>query len=167
MIYGYILRLDREVARWERVAAVLLLAITVCIVILQIFFRYVLNDSLSWSEEAARYLFIWAAVLGFSSSIEARRLFSFDMVATMLPPAGKLVCRALYGVAVVVFVWALVVHGGYLASITMNQSSPAMNMPMSIAYAALPVGGVLMTLHFVAALSSPLVTHAAHETIEK
>jgi len=148
-------------------AAVMLLAVTVCIVILQIFFRYVLNDSLSWSEEAARYLFIWAAVLGFSSSIEARRLFSFDMVATMLPPAGKLVCRALYGVAVVVFLWALVVHGGYLASMTINQSSPAMNMPMSIAYTALPVGGVLMALHFVAALISPVFAPSAHEITEK
>src|SRR6185503_8800510 len=78
---------DGTVARVERGVAVALLAITVALVILQVFFRYVLNSSLSWSEEAARYLFIWAAVLGFSSSVEAQRLFRFDMVAQRLPPA--------------------------------------------------------------------------------
>ena len=85
-------KLDAAVARAERGVAVALLAVTVTLVILQVFFRYVLNSSLSWSEEAARYLFIWAAVLGFSSSVEAQRLFRFDMVAQRLPPAGAAVC---------------------------------------------------------------------------
>ncbi len=65
------------------------------------FFRYVLNSSLSWSEEAARYLFIWSAVLGFSSSVEAQRLFRFDMVARRLPPLSARLCAGLYGAAAV------------------------------------------------------------------
>ena len=147
--------LDVRVARWERGAAVALLAVTVVIVILQVFFRYVLNSSLSWSEEAARYLFIWAALLGFSSSVEAGRLFSFDMLAARLPPAGRRLCAALFALAAVAFLWALVVHGGSLVAKTMSQSSPAMGMPMAIAYAALPVGGVLIALHFLARLGAP------------
>lgn len=142
-------------ARWERGAAVALLAVTVVIVILQVFFRYVLNSSLSWSEEAARYLFIWAALLGFSSSVEAGRLFSFEMLAARLPPAGRRLCAALFALAAVAFVWALVVHGGSLAAKTISQSSPAMSMPMAFAYAALPVGGVLIALHFLARLGAP------------
>ena len=147
--------LDARVARCERGTAVALLAVTVVIVILQVFFRYVLNSSLSWSEEAARYLFIWAALLGFSSSVEAGRLFSFEMLAAKLPPAGRQVCAALFALAAVAFLWALVVHGISLAVRTMSQSSPAMGMPMAIAYAALPVGGVLIALHFLARLGTP------------
>ena len=78
--------IDRVVARWERGAAVALLAVTVVIVVLQVFFRYVLNSSLSWSEEAARYLFIWAALLGFSSCVEARRQ-PYDFQETPPSPA--------------------------------------------------------------------------------
>lgn len=152
--------IDRVVARWERAIAVALLAFTVAIVVLQVFFRYVLNDSLGWSEEAARYLFIWAAVLGFSSSVEARRLFSFDMIAVALPPAGRRVCSALFVIAAAVFLWVLAVDGGLLVARTMQQTSPAIGLPIGVAYAALPVGGVLIALHLLAAFGTPAPTGA-------
>lgn len=147
--------IDAALARWERGAAVTLLAVTVTIVVLQVFFRYVLNSSLSWSEEAARYLFIWAALLGFSSSVEARRLFSFEMIAAHLPPAGRRACGLLFAIAAVAFLWVLVVHGGVLVARTMTQTSPAIGVPMAAAYAALPVGGVLIAIHLLAALGAP------------
>lgn len=159
--------IDAVVARWERGVAVALLAIVVTIVVLQVFFRYVLNDSLSWSEEAARYLFIWAAVLGFSSCVEARRLFSFEMIATALPAAGRRVCKALFAIAAAVFVWVLIADGGALAARTMSQTSPAIGLPMAAAYAALPVGGVLIALHLLAALGASAASsdssHTPHE----
>ena len=124
------------------------------IVVLQVFFRYVLNSSLSWSEEAARYLVIWAALLGFSSSVEARRLFSFEMLVARMSRRGKRVCAVLNVIAAVAFLWVLVVDGAGLVAMTASQSSPAIGMPMAIAYAALPVGGILVALHFLAALGA-------------
>jgi TRAP-type C4-dicarboxylate transport system permease small subunit len=145
---------DTAVARVERVAAVSLLTATVTLVILQVFFRYVLNSSLSWSEEAARYLFIWSAVLGFSSSVHARRLFSFDMVARRLDARGRAACAVLFVIAAAGFLWALIVSGGALVAGTVTQSSPAMNLPMAVPYAALPLGGVLIALHLLAAMGA-------------
>jgi len=146
---------DRVVARCERGTAVGLLAVTVVLVIMQVFFRYVLNSSLSWTEEAARYLFIWAAVLGFSSSVEAGRLFRFEMIAAHLPRAGRRVCQALFAIAAAAFIWALVVNGSALVAGTLSQTSPAIGIPMALPYAALPVGGLLVALHFIAALGTP------------
>lgn len=156
-------QLDAAVARAERGVAVTLLAVTVTLVILQVFFRYVLNSSLSWSEEAARYLFIWAAVLGFSSSVEAQRLFRFDMMAQRLPPAAAAVCVGLYTLATVGFLWALIVSGGALVAGTMSQTSPAIRLPMALPYAALPVGGVLIGLHFLASLGGASLGGGAAE----
>ena len=155
---------DTTVARLERGVAVALLAVTVALVILQVFFRYVLNSSLSWSEEAARYLFIWSAVLGFSSSVHARRLFSFDMVARRLDARGRAACAVLFVIAAAGFLWALVVSGGALVAGTVTQSSPAMNLPMAVPYAALPVGGLLIALHFLAAVGTP-PTAAPHDPV--
>lgn len=153
-------RLDAAVARAERGVAVALLGVAVALVIFQVFFRYVLNNSLSWSEEAARYLFIWAAVLGFSSAVETGRLFRFDMVAECLPAGGAAVCTGLYAVAAVGFLWALIVSGGALVAGTASQTSPAMRLPMALPYAALPVGGVLIGLHFLARMGSGDPGHA-------
>ena len=38
------------------------------VIILQVIFRYVLNHSLFWSEELARYLLVWLTFLGASSA---------------------------------------------------------------------------------------------------
>ena len=116
---------DRTVARGERGAAVALLAITVVLVVLQVFFRYVLNSSLSWSEEAARYLFIWAAVLGFSSSMEARRLFSFEMLFARLSARGRRICLALFALAAAGFLWALIVNGSVVTTTAISLKCPA------------------------------------------
>lgn len=56
-----------RVNQWVGKAAVMLaaalLAAMVVMVIAQVFFRYVLNDSLGWTEELAKYLMVWVACL--------------------------------------------------------------------------------------------------------
>jgi len=59
---------------------------------------------------------------------------------------------ALYALATVGFLWALIVSGGALVAGTVSQTSPAIRLPMALPYAALPVGGVLIGLHFLASL---------------
>lgn len=51
------------VSRWAVNLAALLLAAMVIIILSQVFFRYVLNDSLSWSEELAKFMMVWVACL--------------------------------------------------------------------------------------------------------
>jgi TRAP-type C4-dicarboxylate transport system permease small subunit len=84
--------------------------------------------------------------------VEARRLFRFDMVAQRLPAGGAAACVGLYVLATVVFLWALIVSGSALVAGTVSQTSPAIRLPMALPYAALPVGGVLIALHFLASL---------------
>jgi TRAP-type C4-dicarboxylate transport system permease small subunit len=142
-------RLDGAVAGIERAAAVALLAAAVVVVLLQVFFRHVLNSSFSWAEEAARYLFVWASLLGFSSVVEARGLFGFELVYARLVPRARLACRLLFALAVLGFLWALVVGGLQLAVQAASQRSPAMGLPMALPYAALPLGGLGTALHFL------------------
>jgi len=154
--------LDEALARLERVIAVLLLVSTVVVVMLQVFFRFVLDDSLSWSEESARFMFIWSAILGFSSSVHARRLFSFDMLFGRLSARGRRVCGAVYTLAAAGFVWVLVVDGARLVERTTSQFSAAIGVPMAWPYAALPVGGVLVAIHLLVQLLAPAGEQGGH-----
>ena len=42
-----------------RVIAIIALAVMVCLILGQVFFRYVLNDAPNWTEEAARFGMLW------------------------------------------------------------------------------------------------------------
>ena len=51
---------------FEEKFLMLQLAIAVTVIFIQVVMRYIFNSSLSWSEELARYLYIWQGWLGIS-----------------------------------------------------------------------------------------------------
>ena len=52
-------RINSGVLAVGKTISILALAIMVCLILGQVFFRYVMNDALNWSEEAARFGMIW------------------------------------------------------------------------------------------------------------
>ena len=64
-----------KIIRWldDNLEEALLIALLVTMTLLmglQVFSRYILNASLSWSEELTRYLFIWSGFLSISYCIK-------------------------------------------------------------------------------------------------
>ena len=72
----------------EKIICVTCLALMSVIIVAQVFFRYVLKNSISWSEEIARYLFIWLIYIGISYGVKMDRHISVDAVCAMLPAEG-------------------------------------------------------------------------------
>ncbi len=67
----------------------------VCI-LLQVFFRYMLNNALPWPEEAARFLMLWMTGLIAPSAYRRGGFVSIDMLTMMLPrPAAGLLSLGL------------------------------------------------------------------------
>jgi TRAP-type transport system small permease protein len=64
----------------------------VAIILVQVFFRYVLNDALAWPEEAARFLMLWMTGLMAPSAFRRGGLVSIEMLVRFLPrgPAAAL-----------------------------------------------------------------------------
>ena len=67
-------------------------ALMVVIIILQVFFRYVLNDALAWPEEAARFLMLWMTGLMAPTAFRRGGFVSIEMLVRFLPrgPAAAL-----------------------------------------------------------------------------
>lgn len=66
------------------------LAMMVLVILLQIFFRYVLNNALPWPEEAARALMIWMMALVAPSAYRHAGFVSIDMLPDLLPRPARL-----------------------------------------------------------------------------
>ncbi len=61
------------------------LSVSVFVVILQVFFRYVLKDPIGWSEQISRMLFIWMVMLGIPVLFNRNNVMQFDLISTSLP----------------------------------------------------------------------------------
>lgn len=128
------------------VVSVALLAMIV-VVFLQTFCRFVIFRSLSWSEELSRYLFVAVIVLGVNLAITNHLFVRIEIIDNYIKGKGvqiMILIRKFIAIFVnVVFVYSsyqLILIGGY-------QTSPAMQIPMSLLYSIILIG---FTLNVVA-----------------
>jgi TRAP-type transport system small permease protein len=142
-------KVDELIAKGEAAALILIASVMTIVVFLQVLFRYVLAQPLHWSEEIARYLFVWLSIVGAALGLQKRGHFGLDLFYRMLPEKGRKlmgwVIHLLIGTVVVV----ILTQGITLVQKTSLQESPAMGISMGWAYAALPVGAALMAIHLL------------------
>ena len=122
---------------------IVLTAVMVASMCAQVFWRYVLNDSLIWPEEVSRYAFIWVSCLGMSVGARRGDLIAIDVLWAGRPKRVRLfisiVARVLTIPLLIVFAW----EGCVLINVVAGQRAAATNVPVWWIYLALPVSSVL------------------------
>ena len=116
------------------------------IIILQVFLRYVVKASLPWSEELARYLMVWIGMMGASLAMSEGRHVGVTVFVDWARGAAKKILMAVALLLVLGFLWLMLTQGIVLVSNIWLQRSPAMNLPMVIPYAAVPLGALFMII---------------------
>ncbi|HWR40654.1 MAG TPA: TRAP transporter large permease subunit [Patescibacteria group bacterium] len=118
-------------------------------VFMQVIFRYVLKMPLSWSEELARYAFMWTTFLGASVALRQNSLPSITLGLKLFPVKIRpYLYLVTYGLSLL-FCYHLVVEGTKIAIAVWPDKSPGLDFTMSWAYAALPAGGLFMLIHIL------------------
>ena len=143
-------RIDRAVGAVERwVLGALVVAMTVT-TFLQVVCRYALNSPLVWSEELARYLFVWISLVGAGAAVRTGGHYGLDLLFLKLP--APLRAKVAGGISAVVAVFAatLLVVGVQETATASVQMASSLPVRMHWAYAAIPVGAVLMLWHLAA-----------------
>lgn len=139
---------NHMVAVAARTVAALLLVIMTAIVLLQVFFRYGLNNSLSWTEELAKIMMVWMAFLVAPWALRQGVNVSIDMFVDALPRRLRL---GLEVVLQLLILWIIGVF--FLESLDFWQRGAAivaatMPVPMIYFYSVVPFG--FAALFFVA-----------------
>ena len=135
----------------EKMICTVTLALMSAIIVAQVFFRYVLNNSLSWSEELARYLFIWTIYIGISYGVKMDKHVAVDAVYSYMPKGVKKYYAMIAYTLFLLFAVAIVYYGVTVVGmqISSGQVSPAMGLPMQYVYVAPVVGMVLTVIRLV------------------
>lgn len=142
-------KLDNALLAVLRTGVALIMAVTTVCVILQVYFRYVLNAPLPWSEELARYAMVWGAFIGGPLAIRTGMNVGITFVTDRLPPALQRAALVINSLVVIVFLAGMVVYGHEFANFFAFQRSPVMRVPMRWIYIAIPISaalGILQTI---------------------
>jgi TRAP-type C4-dicarboxylate transport system permease small subunit len=137
---------DRLVAGVEAGAIVVLVCLLTAITFAQVAARYVLGDPLIWSEEAARYLFVWVSMIGAALAIREGGHFGLDLLIRRAP-ALKPVLGPVVTVVTSAFLVILLKTGIDETNLAAMQFAMTFPMRMQWAYLALPIGAGLMLFH--------------------
>jgi TRAP-type C4-dicarboxylate transport system permease small subunit len=143
--------MKRIIEHFEEYLLIGSLMFSVALVFMQVVMRYVFQNSLSWSEELARYLFLWQIWLGASYAAKEGRHLRIEIVQEFLSVKGKIWFECF-----VTFIWfAFCVFLACKSSeltyklFARMQVSPAMRIPIGFAYASVPAGTALMGLRLM------------------
>ncbi|ARK31211.1 TRAP transporter small permease [Halalkalibacter krulwichiae] len=136
---------------FEEIFLVIFTVIMVTAIFVQVVMRYVLGSSLAWSEELARYCFIWLVYLGISYGVKKQRHIKVDIILLFLKDRWKIVVNILANVIFLSFAIFVVVYGYDIAKtvLTYGQKSPALQIPMGLVYLATPVGMGVTALRLI------------------
>ncbi|AJD42360.1 TRAP transporter small permease [Rhizobium sp. SEMIA 4085] len=112
----------------------------------QVFCRYVLNDSPSWTEPGSVMLMSWFIFLGAAVGIRENNHLGFDVLLYVLPKSGKRVLRMISDVVILAFGAGMIWYGGALMSLTWNTTLPSLGISGAFDYLPLAGGGVLAVI---------------------
>jgi TRAP-type C4-dicarboxylate transport system permease small subunit len=127
----------------------LLMAAMVVIIAAQVWYRFVLNDPLSWSEEAGRYLFVWISFVGAAAGVRYQVHLGIDLLNKILPAAYYRYAVIVVNLLIQIFLVLIIYWGFKILDIIQFQQSPSMNISMRYPYMAVPVGAILMLINSV------------------
>lgn len=113
----------------------IVLMIGICVVMaLGVFFRYVLNNSLSWTEELSRYGFIYITFIGTSVAIRHDSHIRIDLLDRLLGIKSKTVMSIVNHVITLAFLVFLVLVSFQIITALYRTKSTALRIPMSYLY---------------------------------
>jgi len=142
----------------EGVAGIVLIVMILLVMTLGVFFRYVLNDSLSWSEELSRYGLIYATFIGAAFACRRGTHIRVAVLEELLPAGWHRALKIVQdGVTLLLLIY-LTYLAVRITGILHGTKSTAMLLPMSYIYVAIVIGFSLAVIRLVFVLIRELRT---------
>ena len=144
-----IMKIDDCMNKIYQSAAVVLLAGIIVASTLQVVTRYVLNASMTGTEEFARYCFVWMNMLGASICVRYGSHAVVSILNNRLKGKKKYIHEIVIHGLMILLALIPIIEGMRMIGYTMTQPSPTLRIPMGYIYASVPVGGIGMIVNAV------------------
>jgi TRAP-type C4-dicarboxylate transport system permease small subunit len=128
-----------------------MLMVVALVLFYQVFGRYVIGRAPGWTEEVARMLVAWMAMLGAAACLRGGGHIAVGALVNAMPSGVRTVLLGVRDLAILATAGVLGWAGARFATLNGSQDSAALEIPMSIPYSAMSVGAVLLALMLILA----------------
>lgn len=150
-----VLAVDRVTTRVASLAACLALALAAGLACYQIFMRYVVRQSTSWSEPILQMAIIYMVYLGAAVTFRRGALVAIDLLRETARGPLKRAVDLFVFLACLVLVLHMVWYGWQMTMRAQFNVNPTLGISMSWAFLAVPLGGVFALVAVVANYLDP------------
>ena len=140
-------RVFNTVNRILEIFLVAIFALLVLDVLFQVFSRYILGTSFTWTEEFARFSLIWMTILGAAYLNAKREHLSMDFLYQKFSVSNKKRASILIEVFIFLFALVVMVIGGFnlvYTTLHLEQLSGTLRIPLGYVYSIMPFSGLLI-----------------------
>ncbi|KUP91607.1 TRAP transporter small permease [Tritonibacter horizontis] len=130
----------------KAVITVIFVVLVACVT-WQVISRYILGTPSTVTDELARFLFMWLALIGGAYTMGLRRHLAIDLLTQKLAGRPRAVLEGFSLAAVAIFVGMVMVKGGgqlVWKTFASGQVTPALQIPMGYVYGAIPFAGAII-----------------------
>jgi C4-dicarboxylate transporter DctQ subunit len=147
MIDPLFTRVVDKINLWAKWTCIVFSGAIFLLAIAQILFRYVFEISAPWTEEAARYLMIWMALLASGLAFKNGDHFNIDFLTRRTGPRLQASLSLWMSLIAGLFILSIILWGSSFAMLGFFTTAPGLQISMFLPYLAVPVGGLLMLLN--------------------
>lgn len=112
-----------------------------------VFFRYVLNKPIQWSDEISRLILVWITFLGAALATKSKKEIIVDVLDVVLTHRMKFVIHSFADVLTLIFMVYVFIYGLEMSEFSLMIKSDALRMPYTYFYAALPIGAFITIIY--------------------
>lgn len=136
-------KVDKCLSMIENAVIILGLSAMFLILLAQVIMRYVFSRPLTWSEEAARFIFVYVSFIGISYAYRQKGHIRMEVVVNLFPQAVRRGLEVLINLGTIALFCYMIPFSFRFIGIQACVKATATHIPMSIVYTALPLGMAL------------------------
>ncbi len=144
-------RMSNFLVRFMEIISVVLFAALLISVFLAVCDRFLFHIGLFWTEELARFLFVWLGSLTAAIMVQRRGHFAVPfLIEKLLDERSKQILDIVISAMMFALMVLLLVYGIIYAEFARYQISPALRIGMCYVYYSVPTGALMMIIFWIA-----------------
>jgi len=136
-----------KVTKWVCIILIFLMTIEV---LTAVFFRYVLNAPIKWGEELARFIMVWAGLLGISIALKDGEHIGLEILTGKLSGRPFYLVKLIVNIMIFIFLLVLFIWGIGICREAWVSFMPGLQISWTWSHLAVPVTAAIQLVHVFA-----------------